>query len=179
MKLITSPGNKKFSELAEELLNSKTVRTPAEKKAAAARLIAANPHLSNSTVLPSGTPVIVPDDFAGKSSELPSPGNEAALAAVRQLQGMIPEIRESLTAAYAAGKVQQREFAAGLKSAIGSEQGTKGTKTASRLKAIGDLSGARLADAEKNKAVHASSLSSIAKDLTHFLALHGSTPPAK
>lgn len=173
MKLIISSGNKKFSELAETLLDAQALKTPVAAKEASARLVDANPHLSKATVVPSGTPVIVPDDLAGDSPELPSPGHDAALAAVRELQGMIPEIRETIGAAYAAGKVQQRQFAAGLHAAIGAEQGAKGTKTASRLKAVDETSAALQVEAEKNKTVHVHSLSVIAKDLAHFLELHG------
>jgi hypothetical protein len=177
MKLITSSGTRKFSELAEELLNSKSSKTPAETKEVAAKLTAANPHLANSTVLPSGTPLIVPDEVAGSSPELLNPGNQAALAAARQLHEMIPKIREALSAAYAEGKVQQREFSDRLHHAVGSEQGTKGAKTASRLKAIGEAAAATEAEAEKNRDLQAQSLSAITRDLGRFLERHSPTPP--
>lgn len=173
MKLITSPGNKKFSELAETLLDAKALRTPAAAKEAADRLIEANPQLSKATALPVGTPLLVPDDLAGDVTEMPSPAHESTLAAVRQLQGMIPELRETLTGAYTAGKVQHREFAARLHATIGSEQGAKGAEIAARLKAVGEASAAVQVEAEKNKAQQIHSLSVIAKDLAHFLELHG------
>ena len=121
----------------------------------------------------SGTPVLVPDDVAGETAELPSPGHEAALAAVRELHALIPGIRDALSAAYTAGKTQERTFTSSLHAAVASEQGVKGAKTAARLKTIGETSAAVLAEAEKNKAVHAQALTTIAKDLDHFLTLHG------
>lgn len=172
MRIASTEGERKLSDLAGRVFQLKGARAAERAKEAEAALLEANPHLRNLSKLPAGTLLIVPEVAGVKASgEAPAVGQAA-----RDLTGALKASLDGVEAVLEKAAVRQTESAAGQIKILRSREVKALAETDAdvrkRVEAATRAAEEERAGAKELRKVQTDALTQLREDLEAFLELH-------